>query len=158
MKPAKQQDEFFDMRFCGTTGGKSFLTAQRPEPTGSADANNEYACPSNFVACSDDTSFENTICVATNKKSTDCPITTVKFVKTADYSTTTYPTADFKVHEVDDDYKFVTSTTKGDNLPMTSFKVESKPCLDHRDVSRATNAVYYPLELDRKIPDCQNVE
>ena len=34
MKPAKSQDEFYDMRFCGTRGGKSFLTAQRPELSG----------------------------------------------------------------------------------------------------------------------------
>ena len=100
MKPAESQDEFYDMRFCGTKGGKSFLTAQRPELSGQAGT---YACPSNFIACSADTSNENTICVASNKKTTDCPITFAKFVKTGDYSTTTYPTADYQAQEVDED-------------------------------------------------------
>ena len=125
------------MRFCGTTGGKSFMTAQRPEVKGAAGAIDEYACPTDFKACSTDTSFENTICVATDKVNTECPITTAKFVKTADYSLATYPAVDYVTHEVDSDYKFVTSTTKGDNLPLTSFKVETKPCLDHKDTSRA---------------------
>ena len=142
------------MRFCGTRGGKSFKNVQRPEPsTGS-----EYVCPTNFSPCSADTSFENTICVSNTKLTTDCPIITALFVKTSDYSTSTYPTADYNVYEVDDDYKFITSTTKGDNLPLTSFKLETKPCLDHNDVSRATNAVFYPLERDRLIQDCQDVE
>ena len=152
MKPAKEQDEFYDMRFCGTRGGQSFLKAQRPEPMD--DNSGTYECPTNFVACSADTSPDNTICVSTAKKDTDCPLTTAKFVKAADYSTATYPDADYEAFEVNDDYKFVVSKTKGDNLPLSSFKVEYKPCLDHRDVSRATNAVFYPLEADRLIDDC----
>ena len=58
---------------------------------------------------------------------------------------------------VDSAYYFLTSTTKGDNLPLTSFNVEAKPCLDHNDVSKASNAVFYPLELDRKLEDCREI-
>lgn len=137
MKAAKDQNEFFDMRFCGTRGGKSFLQAQRPELK--TDNSGEYECPSNFVACSAETSADHTICVATAKKDTDCPIITALFVKQSDYSTTTYPSTDYDAFEVDDTYKFVVSTTKGDYLPLTSFKVEHKPCLDHNDVSRSSN-------------------
>ena len=51
----------------------------------------------------------------------------------------------------------MTSNTKGDSLPLTSFKVEAKPCLDHNDVSKAPNAEFYPLENDRKIEDCREI-
>lgn len=97
--------------------------------------------------------MENTICVSSAKKSTDCPITLAKFVKTGDYSSAKYPSSDYTVQDVED-YKFITSTTKGDNLPLTSFKIESKPCLDKNDTSKATNAVFYPLEIDRLKQDC----
>lgn len=41
---------------------------------------------------------------------------------------------------------------------MTSFNVEAKPCLDHNDVSKASSAVFYPLELDRKLEDCREID
>ena len=50
----------------------------------------------------------------------------------------------------------MTSTTKGDNLPLTSFNVEAKPCLDHNDISKAANADFYPLEHDRD-NDCREI-
>ena len=56
------QDEFYDMRFCGTRGGSSFVNAVRPKPTGKI-GNNAYACPSGFEACSPATSLNNTVCV-----------------------------------------------------------------------------------------------
>ena len=40
---------------------------------------------------------------------------------------------------------------------MTSFNVEARPCLDHNDVSISAYAVFYPLELDRKIEDCREI-
>ena len=51
----------------------------------------------------------------------------------------------------------MTSTTNGDNLPLTSFNVENKPCLDHNDVSRTSNAKFYPLERDREVEDCREI-
>lgn len=47
MKPAKIQDEFFDMRFCGKRSGTSFANAIRPVKTGTS-----WACPTGTVACS----------------------------------------------------------------------------------------------------------
>ena len=76
----------------------------------------------------------------------------------ADYTTEKYPVAYYKSHEVNDQVKFVTSKTKGDNLPLTSFKIELQPCLDHNNVSKAPNADYYPLEFDRLEEDCAFVE
>lgn len=63
----------------------------------------------------------------------------MKFVATSNSTNTTYPSSSYKVQKVDSEYSFVTSTTKGDNLPLTDFKLESRPCLDSRDTSRATS-------------------
>jgi len=52
----------------------------------------------------------------------------------------------------------VTSTVKGDNLPLTSFKIETKPCLDDRDTSKAITAQFYPLEGDRHKSDCRTID
>ena len=137
MKGAIQQDEFFDMRFCGTRGGSAFINVQRPELVKETE---KYACPSGSVACSTETKDESTICVKTAKKATDCPLTTMKFVEKSKATTTSYPAASYKIQKVDDEYSFVTSAVKGDNLPLTSFKLENKPCLDDRDTSRASTS------------------
>ena len=73
------QDEFFDMRFCGTRGGSPFETAVRPKPTGEKD---KYECPKGFTPCSPNTTVNNTIC-AESGKTEDCPITFMKFVPIA---------------------------------------------------------------------------
>lgn len=83
-----------------------------------------WACPDGTVACSSKTSSNNTICVATSKKATDCPITEAKFVKhsaIADYK----KNPAYTIQVVDEDYDFVTSKDIADALPLTKFRVES---------------------------------
>ena len=150
-----KQDEFFDMRFCGKRGGQSFMNAIRPLPTGKT-GTAAYECPKDTVKCSPKTSNSNTICIATNKKA-DCPITFAKFIKTSEKSKYS-DTAKYKVHKVDSEHEFVTSKVEGDNLPLTSFKVEKKPCLDSSDTSKSGSTVFYPLENDKNVPDCVNVK
>ena len=128
----------------------------RPLPTGKT-GTAAYECPKDTVKCSSATSNSNTICVATAKKATDCPITFAKFIKTSD-KTKYADTAKYKVHEVDSTHKFVTSKVVGDNLPLTSFKVEKKPCLDSSDTSKSTATIFYPLEVDNQVPDCVTVQ
>jgi hypothetical protein len=143
------------MRFCGTRGGSPFVNVARPVSTGKIGAT-AYECPKDFVACSTATSLENTICV-NKSKTADCPITFAKFVTVADAAATYSDTA-YTVQEVDKEYKFVTSKTKGDNLPLTSFKIEEKPCLNNKDTSRATTSTFYPLENDRNAANCSIVD
>lgn len=81
----------------------------------------------------------------------------MKFVPTSDLKTYN-STADYTVHEVDDEYSFVTSKTVGNNLPITSFKLEDKPCLDSKDMSVAANRQFYPLEVDNRYNGCQTVQ
>ena len=90
--------------------------------------------------------------------SVDCPLTFAKFVRAEDYTEDAYPAAHYITHQVNEGIKFVTSTTRGDNLPLTSFKVEQQPCLDNNNVSRSPNSIYYPLEKDRLQQECEIIE
>jgi len=90
------------------------------------------------VPCSTATSKENTVCInKTRDKTKECPITYMKFV-TISEAATMDDDPDYKIYTVDDEHSFVTSKFKGDNLPLTSFKVEKKPCLDPTEVSTDT--------------------
>lgn len=144
------------MRFCGTRGGDSFMNAIRPEPTGK-NGTQAFACPEGFEPCSHATSLNNTICTTKDNKA-DCPITFMKFFDEDAVEEYLNDTVNYKVHEVDDDIFFVTSKTKGNNLPLTSFRVESKPCLDPKLMSRSPGQVFYPLETDRKMNDCHEIK
>lgn len=77
-------------------------------------------------------------------------MTFFKFISNSDVAKYSNDTANYKVQEVDDaDVFLVTSRTKGDSLPVTSFKIEDKPCLDSRDKSQSPTTQFYPLEKDR---------
>lgn len=45
-------------------------------------------------------------------------------------------------------YQLVYSKTKTDNLPLTTFTINSRPCLNPRQVELPAEA-YYPTELNR---------
>ena len=45
---AKAQDKFWDVTFCGTRAGNSFVNAVRPYPQG----DDVYECPKGYAACS----------------------------------------------------------------------------------------------------------
>ena len=146
------------MRFCGTRGSSTFATTVRPKPNGkqSSNGDTQYECPKDFEPCSPATSKGNTVCIQKSKdKSKDCPITLMKFVTDSEVSA--YNSTDYKIYKVDDDHSFVTSKTKGDNLPLTSFKLERQPCLDPHDISLAPGQRFYPLERDRFLHDCSIV-
>lgn len=117
-----------------------------------------YECPKDFVACSAATSKGHTVCISKTKdKKKDCPITEMKFVPQLDGQNYALD-PDYEVYPVDDDYSFITSKTKGDNLPITSLKVERMPCLDPKDTSMAPAERFYPLENDRNSHDCDLIE
>lgn len=143
------------MRFCGERSGLPFSKVVRPTSASSQLASTP-ACPSGYVACSTETSADNTVCVETSKKS-DCPFTMAKFVTVAEQSTYASDTTNYQVYPVDKEYVMVTSKTKGDNLPLTSFKIEERPCLDNRDVSISPTAMFYPLENDILTKGCRIV-
>lgn len=145
MEQAVKQDEFWDMRFCGKRSGLPFSKVVRPTAS-SSKASTAVTCPSGYVACSTETSIDNTVCITAAKKDADCPFTMAKFVSQSDRSTYDNDINNYKVYAVDEDYVMVTSKTKGDNLPLTTFKIEDKPCLDDRDISISATTQFYPLE------------
>lgn len=96
--------------------------------------------------------------MAKDAEDEECPITFATFVKADLYSESDYPATDFSVQDVNGDVKFVTSTTRGDNLPLTSFKVEAQPCLDPSQNSDAPTKTHYPLERERIEESCSESE
>jgi len=144
------QDEFYDMRFCGTRGGKAFLNATRP----TANSDGSWSCPTGTSACSKATSPEYTICQADMSL---CPITFMQFVPVN--ATASLDPAVYQVMAVNSDYSFVTSKTVGDNLPLASFRVESEPCLDPTETSVGFQQKFYPFEADNiTMTGCSVVE
>ena len=159
MHPEKIQDEFFDMRFCGKHGFMNFSNAVRPTSTGKMTSKGEekYECPKNFVPCSTATSKGNTVCIQSTKdKKKECPVTFMKFISKLE-EVTYAADPDYHLAEVDDDHSFIWSKTVGDNLPLNSFKVEGKPCLDPHDTSITVGQKFYPLEYDRNLHDCHTI-
>lgn len=156
MKPAKVQDEFFDMRFCGKRNGMSFANAVRPVK--GKGPNPSYKCPTNTVACSSETSNDHTICIKSSDKASKCPITLAKFV--LDSGASAYKNdAAYKVQDVDGEWVFVTSQFKGDNLPIVNYHVGEKPCLDSRDTAPTHGQKFYPLENDiNKFNTCRTIK
>lgn len=151
--PPVNQDQFMGKRFCGFRSGEPFTEAVRPVQTGKMGQKDAYACPEGFVPCSEETSADNTICEgATKDKSVVCPITMMKFIPKEDESK--YPDSDYTVQSVDETNSFVYSKTKGDSLPLTSFNIESKPCLDPSLISSGQNEEFYLLEVDQTNSDC----
>ena len=76
------------------------------------------------------TSRENTICTKSATKD-DCPITWVDFIEKEDYPSSKYAqdNSTYTARKWDDFY-FVFSKVKGDNLPLLSTALEfSEPCM-----------------------------
>ena len=90
MKPAKNQDRFFEKRFCGTRGSTSFQNTQRPVQG----SEGEFNCPEGHVQCSPETGPESTVCV---EKIHDCPLTFVQFVEDSDLSEYQASAADYEI-------------------------------------------------------------
>lgn len=48
--------------------------------------------------------------------------------------------------------KVLVFTKDSDNLPLSAFRVEVRPCSKQNEVSRSSYSVFYPLE--NKLPNC----
>lgn len=111
--------KFNGKMICGRKGGEPFMTATRPNPLTSL-------CPAGYVACSANTTPDNTICYNSALTAADaCPITSFEFVKElADCSD---PSADW----LDFEDGFTLCYSKNANsLPVTKIRVENLPCAD----------------------------
>ena len=137
----------------------NFSNAVRPTFTGkmTSKGKEKYECPKNFAPSSTATSKGNTVCIQSTKdKKKECPVTLMKFISKLE-KVTYAADPDYHLAEVDDDHSFIWSKTVGDNLPLSSFKVEGKPCLDPHDTSLTAVQKFYPLEYDRNLRDCHTI-
>ena len=115
-KPAVSQDMFFGLRFCGRRASWDFSTSVRPQPTNTT---GQYKCPTNYEPCSNATTAENTICVASNAdKNMTCPITDIAFINSAQFSTFVNDTR-WKVLRVNQFNSLAFSKNVTDRLPLT---------------------------------------
>lgn len=114
----------------------SFITAKRPEIDGK--------CAQGYLPCSNHTSAENTICYDSSSSSSsdankeNCPITAIQFFpSTTNLTNSEYTKSgslwtrfDFSQQMVGYSRGFVGFYSKDtDNLPLTSFKLSSAPCM-----------------------------
>ena len=112
---------------CGRRDGTPFANVTR--------ANENNKCPDGYNRCSDATSAENTICYPKSQTNYVCPITDLRFVLTS--SVPSYNTgADGKVKDTYKSVEFnsttslIYSTKVGDNLPISSQRLDYATCMD----------------------------
>ena len=134
---------FWGKHICGKQGGNPLSSAVRPDiKTG--------LCPDGTSPCSSHTSAEHTICSSLPQ---DCPITDIKIVQATD----TAHYGDYvteRLQKVNDTHSWwlLYSTTVGDNLPLTTFKIDQYNCLRPDQKQTYIGQDSHPLEKDRVLP------
>ena len=84
-------------------------------------------CPEGTAPCSQTTNSDNTICYPPEEHTAACPITSIDLVmqkNLPDFE------GDYQKIRLNADYFVVFTKTESDSLPVTSTKVEKRPCLD----------------------------
>jgi len=146
-----------EQHFCGRRGGLPFKYVTRPSFA-------TKKCPEGTMPCSDVSTPENTVCYAKEDLETSCPITSLNFIKMqqplkkpshkepkkgkrllTDYKSLKGD----EVYAAKDKMMIVPAKRTKDSLPLTSFKVEDKPCALPSEVSISPNSQFYPLEKER---------
>ena len=142
---------------CGTHGGKSFLTVNRPDYESGQ-------CPTWTARCSNQTSIENTVCYFEHQLESSCPIIDIRFVEAEDISAySNYKAEELNpINATHSRWLLYTTTSNStdslfaDSLPITSFTIDRYNCIKpyQNQTSQATNL--YPLEVERLLPrECE---
>ena len=117
---------------CGVRDGLTFVHVIRPDMDGK--------CPEQTKACSNITSPENTICYR-DSQTQHCPVTDFVW-DNPDNSTygNDYSKGWVRVEENKDDQgnMLLYTKTEANNLPLTTFSLQNRPCLDSTEVSKTT--------------------
>lgn len=144
-----RQAQINNRRVCGATNGGTYVNVTRPNKATNVTLG--FECPYGTEICSSFTNNTNSICVPVGTKSTQCPVTDIKFIVDADlvtYNTNASDTS--KPLYYSSDYttgsKLIYSK-EADSMPITTFQVAEgpHPCMDPQD--QAGGSLYYPLEL-----------
>ena len=100
------------VEICGKTGGQSFSNVQRPDTIGQ--------CPTGTSPCNPDAAAINMVCYPDDTHDTNCPITEILFVETAQLGNyDNYTSAVFN------DTVTLIWKKDSDALPATGFKLET---------------------------------
>ena len=122
------QTSIYGKTFCGKRNGEPFETVTRPDP-------DTKECPEGTAPCSPNTSAEHTVCYPPDDHDKVCPITEI-FIASSDVGDTYKNDSDYTVvdyHTNDTEYRYVVySRIKADSLPITSTRIERKPCMNPR--------------------------
>ena len=115
------QINFDGKAICGKRGGKSFLEVTRPDPE-------TYECPSGTQACNDRTGPDVTVCYPPSELAASCPITEIRLLTTAEVTSSS---AMFEYTILNYSSELSLGYSKStNNLPITSTRVEKRPCND----------------------------
>jgi len=116
---------FFGKHICGVRGGDSFAKVARPLIT-------TNQCPEGTVPCSKITSLENTLCYPEKDREALCPITDIVFVDKKE--TENFAKASYEIQKLYGD-SYLAYSRIADSLPITTTRVEAKPCVMPNEVS-----------------------
>jgi hypothetical protein len=130
------ENVFYNKHICGVRGGLPFKKVIRPDfKTGK--------CPQGTQKCSKATNNNNTVCY---KDLSLCPITQLVFAAPNSKKNKDDKELHFNKHK-----NLYWSKTVKNALPITSTRVDGKPCANPNDKSKIMkNNIFYPLEKDRK--------
>lgn len=136
--PVIWQSQFNQLRVCGKVGGQPFVNVTRPSLDG--------ACPSDYQPCQQNSVASETLCYPQNEIATSCPITDFKIVEqtavdsftSQGYESVTYNSSASIVY-----------SKQVPQLPPTTVKVETEPCMDAFQQSGSTGEQWYLPEMQR---------
>lgn len=142
----KVQSNGLGTRICGRPGGQPFLHAVRPDLE-------TTECPEGTAPCSRYTSPENTLCYPESELEGSCPITYVSFFEgTPDDQPAEYTTFALGKRGKTPSLSLAYTRTLANNLPLTSFLIESTPCLLPYQNYTQQAEKHYPLDRDQDYP------
>lgn len=115
--------QFNGKRVCGVRAGLPFKDVLR--------VNQDGHCPDGTSPCSLSKSIENQLCYRPEEHDTVCPITSMKIVTQTGIDSLRaqgYKVVDYSV--LDGHPTFLAFSKHEDSLPLTSIRIEHKPCFD----------------------------
>jgi hypothetical protein len=92
--------------------------------------------------------MDNTLCLPADDP---CPITKIRFVTESQKASLGNA---FKYAAFTQQGKYLAYGTDGDNLPMTTFAIGPRPCLNSNLSPVASKANLYPIEFDALTDYC----
>ena len=120
---------------CGKRAGLPFIEVKRVD--------SDKKCPAGTTPCVLSKSLQNQLCYPKNEHAAMCPITAIQIVMASEldkYRANGYTAV--KYSKLDGKQTYIVYSKLEDSLPLTSFKVEYKPCLDSWQQSSSTNKTF----------------